>query len=281
MSRYSSYTKLLRVTAWILRFVPNCKSQQRLSSDLTSDEFERAKTYWIRTVQQQCFAAEIEAAKNAKPLPAKSKTSRFNPFLKDNILRLGGRLQFANISTETKHPIFLDGSHPFVKLLIRHTHVRRHHMGVRIVLSELRSNFWILRGRQAIKKALHNCLPCKVARAKCDKQIEAPLPAERLLPCKPFDTTGIDLAGPVYVRGTNAPKKSYIAIFTCSTTRALHIELVSDLTTDTFRMALQRFVGRRGLPHTIYTDNATTFQATNKELIALWNSLSSTNAQQF
>ncbi|KAG8173850.1 hypothetical protein JTE90_001688, partial [Oedothorax gibbosus] len=281
MSRYSSYTKLLRVTAWILRFVHNCKSQQRVSSDLTSDEFERAKTYWIRTVQQQCFAAEIEAAKNAKPLPAKSKISRFNPFLKDNILRLGGRLQFANISTETKHPILLDGSHPFVKLLIRYTHVRLHHMGVRIVLSELRSNFWILRGRQAIKNALHNCLPCKIARAKCDKQVEAPLPADRLTPCKPFDTTGIDFAGPVYVRGANVPKKSYIALFTCSTTRALHIELVSDLTTDTFLMALQRFVGRRGLPHTIYTDNATTFQAANKELIALWNSLSSTNAQQF
>ncbi|KAG8189020.1 hypothetical protein JTE90_025463 [Oedothorax gibbosus] len=123
-------------------------------------------------------------------------------------------------------------------------------MGVRIVLSELRSNFWILRGRQAIKKALHNCLPCKAARAKCDKQIEAPLPAERLIPCKPFDTTGIDFAGPVYVRGANAPKKSYIALFACSITRALHIELVSDLTTDTFIMALQRFVGRRGLPHT-------------------------------
>ncbi|KAG8180117.1 hypothetical protein JTE90_012132 [Oedothorax gibbosus] len=156
-------------------------------------------------------------------------------------------------------------------------------MGVRIVLSELRSNFWILRGCQAIKKALHNCLPCKIARAKCDKQIEAPLPDDRLTPCKPFDTTGIAFAGPVYVRGANAPKKSYIALFTCSTTRALHIELVSDLTTDTFLIALQRFVGRRGggLPHTIYTDNATTFQAANKELIALWNSLSSTNAQQF
>ncbi|GFU87976.1 uncharacterized protein TNCV_1335451 [Trichonephila clavipes] len=115
--------------------------------------------------------------------------------------------------------------------------------------------------------ALNNCLLCKIARAKCDKQIEIPLPAERLTPCKPFDTTGIDFAGPVWDRGTNSPKKSYIALFTCSTNRALHVDLVSDLTTNRFLMAFRRFVGQCGLSHTIYMDSATTFQAANKELI--------------
>ncbi|GBO44240.1 hypothetical protein AVEN_157784-1 [Araneus ventricosus] len=215
------------------------------------------------------------------PLPAKSKIARFNPFLQENHLRLGGRLQFAQVTSEEKHPLLLDGSHHFVQLLIRHTHVRLHHLGIRIVLSELRSNYWILRGREAIKRVIHGCLLCRLSKAPRGTQIEAPLPADRMTPCIPFSTTGIDFAGPLYVRNSKYLDTAYIALFTCSTTRALHIELVSDLTTDKFLMALQRFVDRRGLPHTIYTDNATTFHAANRELISLWNSLASTKVQQF
>jgi len=281
ISKFSSYMKLVRITAWIFRFLRNCRSKQRLYSDLTADEIVKAKEYWILTVQRQCFPEEIKAIQNEMPLPTKSKIARFNPFMQDNLLRLGGRLQFANVPCDTKHPILLDGTHPFVKLLIQYTHVRLHHLGVRIVLSELRTSFWILRGRQAIKQVIHQCLPCKLSRSKFGNQIEAPLPTDRITPCKPFTITGIDFAGPVYVRNEKSVKTAYVALFTCSTTRALHIELVSDLSTDKFLMAFQRFVGRRGLPHTIYTDNAQTFQAANRELISLWSTLSSMKVQQF
>ncbi|GBN56160.1 hypothetical protein AVEN_124034-1 [Araneus ventricosus] len=254
--------------------------------ELTSDEIENAKDYWILVVQKQCFHVEIKALEKSTPLPAKSKIARFNPFLQDDIsrffhLRLGGRLQFAQVTSEEKHPLLLDGSHHFVQLLIRHTHVRLHHLGVRIILSELRSNYWILRGREAKKRVIHGCLLCRLSKAPRGTQIEAPLPAENVTPCIPFSTTGIDFAGPLYVRNSKSLDTAYIPLFTCSTTRALHIELVSDLTTDKFLMALQRFVGRRGLPHTIYTDNATTFHAANRELISLWNNLASTKIQQF
>ncbi|GFY79414.1 integrase catalytic domain-containing protein [Trichonephila inaurata madagascariensis] len=118
VSHFSSYVRLIRIIAWIFIFLHKCKSQPHISSDLSSDEFEKAKNYWIRTVQQQCLAAEIDCLKNAQPFPAKSKISRFNPFLQDKTLSLGGRLQFANLATETKHSILLEGSRPFVKLLI-------------------------------------------------------------------------------------------------------------------------------------------------------------------
>ncbi|GFR23951.1 integrase catalytic domain-containing protein [Trichonephila clavata] len=214
ISRYSSYTKLLRVTAWILRFVHNCKSHLRIIHELNCNEIEKAKDYWIQTVQRQFFSAEINALKEERPLQKKkSKISCFNPFFKDDYLRLGGRLQFSDIPFDTQNPLIRDGNHSFVHLLIQHTHKRLHHLGVRIVLSELRSTFWILRGGQAIKKALHKCLPY--------------------------------------------------------------------LTTDKFLLALQRFVGRRGLLNTIYTDNATTFHAANKELILLWQTLSSAKTQQY
>ncbi|GFT95176.1 integrase catalytic domain-containing protein [Nephila pilipes] len=112
-------------------------------------------------------------------------------------------------------------------------------------------------------------------------QIEAPLPLERVVPSAPFTITGIDFAGPVNIRCWKPRDTAYIALFTCATSRALHIELVSDLTTNKFLLALQRFVGRRGLPNTIYTDNATTFHAANKELILLWQTLSSAKTQQY
>ncbi|GFS72151.1 uncharacterized protein NPIL_306741 [Nephila pilipes] len=92
ISRYSSYTKLLRVTAWILRFVHNCKSHLRIIHELNCNEIEKAKDYWIQTVQRQCFSAEINALKEERSLQKKSKISCFNPFLKDDYLRLGGRL---------------------------------------------------------------------------------------------------------------------------------------------------------------------------------------------
>ncbi|GFX39328.1 integrase catalytic domain-containing protein [Trichonephila clavipes] len=97
---------------------------------------------------------------------------------------------------------------------------------------------------------------------------------------EPFDSTGIYFVGPVYVRGTNCPKKSCIALFTCSTTRALPIELVLNFTTERFLMDFHRFGRRRRLPHTLYTDNTTTFKAANKELITFWNTLSSKFAPQ-
>jgi hypothetical protein len=179
------------------------------------------------------------------------------------------------------HPILLHGSHHFTTLLIRQTHIRLHHLGVRIVLSELRDEFWILRARQAIKKTLYSCLPCKIAKNPFGQEREAPLPADRVTTSKPFQVTGIDFAGPLYVKGTPLLKQCYVALFTCATVRAVHLELCSDMTTDTFLLAFQRFIRRRGLPHTIYSDNAQTFHAANRELTDVWRTLSAAKTHRF
>ncbi|GFS69669.1 integrase catalytic domain-containing protein [Nephila pilipes] len=155
--------------------------------------------------------------------------------------------------------------------LSAHPHLAAHqHLGVRIVLSELRSTFWILKERQSIKQVLHKCHSYKPSKAKCGKQIEAPLPSERVVPSARFTNTGIEFPGPVNIHCLKSRDTAYIALFTCAT-RALHIELVSDLTMDKFLLALQRFAAT----HTTYTDSASTFHATNKELVPLWQALSS------
>ena len=118
------------------------------------DRLTPVRKYWIGEVQKDCFGPELQALKRGGPLPRESLVARFNTFFDDGFLRIGGRLQFADLSRKQIHPILLHGSHHFTALLIMQTHIRLHHLGVRIVLSELREEFWILRARQAIKKVL-------------------------------------------------------------------------------------------------------------------------------
>jgi hypothetical protein len=107
------------------------------------------------------FTAELQSLRKNLPLPRQSKIARFNPFLECGLIRLGGRLQCANLTREQQHPLLLDGAHRFKELLILQTHIRLHHFGVRIVLSQLRSEFWIFRARQTLRRVLHSALRAK------------------------------------------------------------------------------------------------------------------------
>jgi hypothetical protein len=127
-----------------------------------------------------------------------------------------------------------------------------------------------LGARQAIKKIVYTCLPCKLAKNPFGEKRESPMPADRVTASKPFLVNGIDFAGPLYLKGACLLKQCYITQFTCATIRAVKLELCSDITTVTFLLAFQRFIGRCGLSHTIYTDNAQTFRAANRELAELW-----------
>jgi len=196
--------------------------------------------YWIREVQRECCGPELQALQRSCPLPRESLLARFNPFLEDGLSRMGGRLQFADLSRKQNPPILLHGSQHFSALLIMQTHVRLHHLGVRIVLSEFR----ILQARQTIKKVLYKCLPCKIAKNPFGQEREAPMSPDRVTVSKPFQVTGIDFAGPLYVKGTSILNQRYIALFT-ATIRAVHLKVYSDTTTvGTTKRCLRKVLGR-------------------------------------
>lgn len=97
------------------------------------------------------------------------------------------------------------------------------------------------------------------------------LPDYRVQPTFPFNRTGLDFAGPFKIRANHKIRnaqvmKGYVCVFVCMSTRALHLEVVSDLTSEAFLGALQRFVSRRGLVEHLYSDNATNFEGANNEL---------------
>jgi len=132
-----------------------------------------------------------------------------------------------------------------------------------------------------MKQVLHTCLPCRIAKGLPGGEIEAPLPTDRVTPLRPFLVTGIDYAGPLFVKVGNTLKKYYITLFTCATTRAEHLELLLDLSTDTFFLALLRFTGRCVLLNKIYTDNAQAFHVANRELRVFCTVLSAAKTSQY
>ena len=128
---------------------------------------------------------------------------------------------------------------------------------------------------------LHKCLPCRIAKGLPRGEIESPLPTDRITPLKPFAVTAIDYAEPLFVKVGNTLKKYYITLFTCATTRAEHLELLLDLSTDTFFLALLRFTGRCVLLNKIYTDNAQAFHVANRELRVFCTVLSAAKTSQY
>ncbi|XP_077260520.1 uncharacterized protein LOC143896497 [Temnothorax americanus] len=276
--RYSSWSKLLRVTAYIQRFVRNIRSQQQdpfvispPSIALLPVKVEFAENFWLQSIQADLFLNEITSLTNAVPIPKSSSLLPLNPFLDNQkLIRVGGRLRNANISETTRHPIVLR-DHPLVRLLIRDTHVRALHAGSQLTLALLRQKYWILRARSLVRAVLYKCVICTRELAPIPSELMGDLPGVRVnRSVRAFVHTGVDYAGPVSVRTAkgrgNKAHKAYISVFICMTTRAIHLELVSDYSSPAFLAALSRFVSRRGRPTSIYSDNGTTFQGADREL---------------
>ena len=153
------------------------------SGELTASELTQACLHWIKAVQTACFPVELDALQKNVDIPRGLQISQFCPFLEDGLIHPWGRLQFADFSDSLCHPpVHQAQVGDFVHLLIWQTHIRLHHMGVQIILSELREEFWILHARQAIKTILNKCLQCKIVKRPCRQQIEAPLPADQIRP---------------------------------------------------------------------------------------------------
>lgn len=176
------------------------------------------------------------------PLPNTSLKS-FRLFLDQHgILRVQSRIAASEDAYDVKNPILIVYCAHYAKLLVRSAHLRVGHAGLRDTLVQLRERYWILRGRQLVKKVLNKCTTCKRFQSRSFGQDEAPLPRDRVNSTAPFLTCGVDFAGPLFLKTSSSENLSYIAIFSCATTRAVHLELAPDMSADSFVRALRRFV---------------------------------------
>lgn len=274
--RFSNFFKLKRTVAYILRFIHNSKNNQnKLTGPLTVQELKAALNLITKMLQSIHFSKEILELQQDKILGNKSLI-KLKPFLdKEGLLRVGGRLDNAKISFDQKHPILLPSHNFLVSLMLNHEHKRLGHAGAQTVLSNFRLKYWPLDGLRETKRIIRNCVTCFRFRAQPAEQIMASLPKERVSISRCFSQVGIDYGGPFLIKSSKLRKapliKCYIAIFVCMVTKAIHIELVTGLSTEHFIMTLKRFIARRGNPTVIHSDNATNFQGAKNQLKELYD----------
>ena len=264
-NRYSSKTRLLRVTARVMQFIDSIPGCRVASGELTVDELTAAEKLWVRLIQASSFKDEIRCLSriNEKETMLVKHIDLFKD--QENIIRCRGRIDESSLSFSKKQPILLPSKHPFTDLIILDYHKIVHHNGIKETLNSIREKYWIVRGREAVKRMVRRCVICKKMEGKAfNTRKVAPLPPSRVSDSPPFTNPGVDFASPLFVTDrlqneTEKTSKAYVCLWTCASTRAIHLELVPSLTVSTFLQALRRFAARRGLPARILSNNAKTF----------------------
>ena len=270
---YSNLNRLYRVTAYVICFIKKCRKQSEVCGIYVSGlEMNDAEQVWIKSVQLCSFGQEIQylmSPTSSCPI----LVNQFGLFLDDQqVLHCKSRLNNSSLHLQSKNPAILPRRHRIVELLVLWAQQNIKHGGVSDTLVYIREKYWILKGRQVVRKIVRSCVVCRKLEGPSYPSVPAPdLPIERVSDHPPFTHTGLDFAGPLFAyeidgSGMKVMEKVYICLFTCASTRGIHLELTRGLDVDSFLLALQRFSGRRGLPATLLSGNAKTFRAASKEV---------------
>lgn len=277
--RFSSLLRMFRVVAYCRKFLQlrSKDSNKERSKVLSATELEEAMEVCIRKGQEEELQEEIQELKKTGSLGKKGKRYKsLNLFLDTRgIVRVGGRLEMSQLSYDRKHPIFMPKGSFLTKLLISEAHRKTMHGGPQAMIAYLRTRYWIVGVKSLVKAYFRKCVTCIRYSNRARSQLMGQLPSSRVTPSKVFLHTGVDYAGPINVRASkgrgNTSYKGYIALFICLATRAIHIEVVSDMTSKGFLAAFKRFVARRGHCAELYSDNGTNFVGAARELQELFN----------
>ena len=269
--RFSLWKKLVRHFARIKVLVRRRKSKESAPLILNSDLKHLARVI-ISLIQSEAFSVEVKHIRNNSPVPINSKLQQLNPIISEIVLKVNGRLKHSNLPTELKHPIVLPSDHHITEIIIRDIHENSLHSGRDHNLAISKEHYWIINAKSVIKRVLSQCIPCKFENMKPSNQLMGQLPNERTAVFDPvFTNTGVDYFGPVLVKNskrirfTSGYNKHYGVVLTCLTTRATHLELAGDLSTDLIIPALKRFIAR-GQPKVMYSDNGSNFRGAEKEI---------------
>ncbi|XP_062558025.1 uncharacterized protein LOC134222898 [Armigeres subalbatus] len=298
----SRWAKLVRITATVLRFIANCQrkksglpimtlkatqNQQRFLkvgyrstvATLKKEELQKAEIVLWKQVQFDSFPDEmsvltkniqLEPGQSMEKISKSSQLYKLSPVLDaEGVLRVRGRLEKnEGIPFDKRFPIILARKYEITRKLIMHYHEKYGHANRETVFNELRQKFWITNARAAILKATKECVWCRVYRCVPQVPMMAPLPVQRITShLRPFSAVGVDYLGPVEVTVGRRKEKRWIAVFTCMAVRAVHLEVVHSLSTQSCLMALRRLSCKRGAPEQIFSDNATCFRGADAVMV--------------
>ena len=242
---------------------------------LTVKDVKRAEKAIICFTQLEEFPSEIESLRMDAHVSPKSHIRKLDPFLQDGLLHTGGRLSRMAMPECRKHPVVLPKHHHTSKLVLKHIHEQLGHCGRNHMLSKLRQQYWIPAANSLARKIPSECTFCRRSHSRLGEQKMADLPKDRVTPdLPPFTFVGTDYFGPIIVKRGRSELKRYGVIFTCLTTRAVHLEISNSLDTDACINAIRRFISRRGQVKQIRSDNGTNLTSADRELrnaVKEWN----------
>lgn len=278
INRFSKYRRLKRAMAWVLRYVKNLsrkvKGEAPVLGELSAEEEIFAEKHLCRYIQKEVYYDDIKELQGTGFVSSKSNLKMLNPFMaQDELLRVSGRLENAPfLSVESKKPIILPNNNEFTRLLVESYHVKFCHINTATTMNEIRLRFWVPSLRQLLRKIQFKCAGCKIRLARPRQPQMAALPVERVTPfVRAFTYTGLDYFGPVTVSIRRQREKRWVALFTCLSVRAVHLEIATDLSSDACLLCIKNFVNRRGVPVMIRSDNGTNFVGIAKELQGVSN----------
>ncbi|XP_033222850.1 uncharacterized protein LOC117176703 [Belonocnema kinseyi] len=268
-ARRGTFLKLIRVIAYRQRFIDIKVHKLEMKGILSTSELKKPTICAVRLVQRETFSDEIAILKSKGII--QGKLTPLKPILdSEGVLRVGGQLELSELIYIQKHPILLPKYHHLTNLIVRDQHLQLLHAGTQATLNIIRDNYWIVDGRNVARNIIRKCVTCFRAKQQFPTYIMGDLPKDRTVFERPFKHAGIDFCGPFFIKEkkyrNRVKVKIYAAVFVCFATKAVHIEIVSDLTSEAFLACLRRFFARRGKSSDLYSDNATNFKGAKREI---------------
>ena len=269
IAHYSDFYRLKKAVAWMVRWVRCMRdAETKNDSGLSVDELKEAECSLLKRAQEVCYREEIHSLVSGDSISRSSHILSLDPVLSHGMLVVGGRLKHAPMRHAALHPAILPRNHMLSRMILIEAH-RRAHLGAEWLLSVVRRRFWIPGARQLLQGIRRRCVTCLRLYGKSRSQKMADLPPERCTPgplC--FQHVGVDLFGPFFVVQGRSSVKRYGCVFTCLSVRAIHIEVLNSLETDSFINGFRRFCARRGNPRTVKSDRGTNLVGASVELAA-------------
>ncbi|XP_055613361.1 uncharacterized protein LOC129759847 [Uranotaenia lowii] len=275
-TNFSKWERLVRTMAYMYRW-HNLIKKHVDSVFLNQEELIAGENALFRLCQRDVFSNEITILERNQTLkmehqmrlPRTSALRKLTPYLDERgVLRVDSRVGAAkNVASNLKFPVILPKDHYVTELIIHYYHRKYLHRNSETVVNELRQCFYISQLRPVVKRVTRRCQSCKVYKSEPQTPRMAPLPEARMASfTRPFSYVGLDLFGPVFVKIGRSSVKRWVALFTCMTIRAVHVEVVHTLSTQSCIMSIRRFIGRRGAPIEIHSDNGTNFRGADNIL---------------
>ena len=281
ISRFSSFNTLVKAAGWLKRWLYNCRHVgccccSLRTGNLLRVEFEEGLLLCIKAVQAHHFPETAFVQKRFADL---------NPFLdQEGIWRVGGRLRHSLLPHAQKYPILLPHDSHFSALLVDYHHTIYLHPGPNTLQAVIQTKYWIPSLRRLIRHQGFKCLKCYKSKVKPIYPMMGDLPKFRVNGGRTFQHVGVDFAGPFQLKESNRRKaalsKVYLCLYVCMSTKAVHLEAVTRLTTEAFLACLQRFTSRRGIPTDIYSDCGSNFLGAANHLKELYRWFASQNTKE-